>query len=111
VFRDILKFRRAPVAPRLDVLQKCACDPQPIIRALEEGRINAATCHYFVMLNPLCERPVFRSRLPPLQQQQPKRQKTVPKPRATRPGRIRGKPPKVVTVKIQKASSGARFNF
>jgi serine/threonine protein kinase len=67
-FSDIRKFHRAPIVPDPAIVQRCLrfvdCDEATLRRQLDEGRLCPPTAVYFIMMNPLHERP--RSKLPQL---------------------------------------------
>jgi serine/threonine protein kinase len=96
-FRDILRFHRAPTALDPEVIQRCLkfcqCDEPTLRKKLEEGRLCSVVAAYFIMQNPLTERP--RSKLPQLQiQESPRIVVTPARPRGTtRLRRISSKPP------------------
>jgi serine/threonine protein kinase len=78
-FQDVLKFRRSPCVPDPAILRQCAqfpeCDEATVTASLEEGRLSLAATVYFIMIDPLRQRPLFGTKLPPLP-----RSKRPPKP-------------------------------
>jgi serine/threonine protein kinase len=70
-FHDIRKFTRSPCSADPELVKKClpfaGCSEAEIVSSVEEGKLNLATTVYFIMIEPLVDRPTFGSRLPPLQ--------------------------------------------
>jgi serine/threonine protein kinase len=117
-FQDILKFQRICCFPDREVIHKChnfpGCDEKAIVTGLEEGKSNVATTIYFIMMDPLYDRPTFGSKLPPLQHARPQTRHvahTPTKPQITRLGiastradadPMRSKRPVLTSVRLEK---------
>jgi serine/threonine protein kinase len=123
-FQDVLRFRRSPCVPDPVVLRQCTqfpeCDEATVVSSLEEGRLNLATTVYFIMVDPLRQRPVFGSKLPPLPRS--KRSSKVPadtigtklsavtgKPFALASNPVLNKRPVIGPLKLQHVPSITKF--
>ena len=99
-YGDILKFKRIPLNnPDPELLSQCAAikgvDEESVALLLKQGLINDVTTVYFMLANPLKERPRApeRPKLPPLIVKMPRRK-----------GNSKQEPPKVASARPAQTS-------